>query len=281
MRSVVLSLFVLLLCEEACGQAATQDHSALAARITEMGAAETDAAKDSANLLVKHELRLLLEAYDAFTANFDDIKLSRVDAPDGKFRLFTWNLPYANGSHGFEGFLVVQEKKRRVLFELRDMSSKITAPTAVELGPDKWYGAVYYAVVPVWKGGKVYYTLLGWKGQSSIETRKVIDVLSFRGGMPRFGAPLFGEGKVHRQREVFGYSFQASMSLRWDAAMKRIVLDHLSPGRQDLEGQAAFYGPDMSYDAYVWDKDHWLFQRDIDARDMDIHKPWNPPPKGR
>lgn len=280
MRSFSVILFLHLV-GSAVAQVQAPDHSALAARIAELGAADTDAAKDSANLLVKHELRILLEADDAFTANFDDIKLSRVDAPDGKFRLFTWNLPYANGSHGFEGFLLVQERKRRVLFELRDMSTKITTPTAVELGPDKWYGAVYYAVVPAWKGGKIYYTLLGWKGQSSIETRKVIEVLSFKGGVPRFGAPLFGEGKVRRQREVFGYSYQASMSLRWDAAMERIVLDHLSPSRQDLEGQAAFYGPDMSYDAYVWDKDHWQFQRDIDARDMDIHKPWNPPPKAR
>jgi len=257
------------------------DHSALQARIQDLGAARTDAAKDSLSGMVKRDLRTLLEADDAFTAAFDDIKLSRVDAPDGKFRLFTWNVAHDDGSHVFEGVLLVQEKKRRVVFELRDMTPAITAPGTVELGPDKWYGAVYYAVVPTWKGSKAYYTLLGWKGHSKVETRKVIEVLSFKGGQPRFGAPLFGEGRVRRQREVFGYSFQTTMALRWDEVGKRIVLDHLSPSRQDLEGQPAFYGPDMSYDAYVWDKDHWLFQRDIDARDQELKKPWNAPPKDR
>jgi hypothetical protein len=51
--------------------------------------------------------------------------------------------------------------------------------------------------------------------------------------------------------------------------------------RQDLDGQTAFYGPDLSYDAYVWDRDHWSFQRDIDARDEGPKKPWNSPPKDR
>jgi hypothetical protein len=80
---------------------------------------------------------------------------------------------------------------------------------------------------------------------------------------------------------VFAYSFQASMSMRWDTAGGRIVLDHLSPQRPDLEGQPAFYGPDLSYDAYVWQKDHWAYQRDIDAREQGPSKPWNPPPKDR
>jgi hypothetical protein len=257
------------------------DHSVLQARIQELGQARTDVAKDSLSGLVKEALRALLDADDAFTAAFDDIKLSRVDAPDGKFRIFTWNVPHADGSHLFEGLLVVKERARRVLFDLRDRTPQIPSPTTVELGPDKWYGAIYYAVVPTAKGGKTYYTLLGWKGHSNIETRKVIDVLSFKGGTPRFGAPLFGDGKLKHQREVFGFSFQASMSLRWDDLNKRIVLDHLSPMRQDLDGQTAFYGPDLSYDAYVWDRDHWSFQRDIDARDEGPKKPWNSPPKDR
>jgi hypothetical protein len=209
------------------------------------------------------------------------VKLSRVDAPDGRFRLFTWNIAYTDGHHRFEGLLLVQDRKRRVLYELRDMTDKVGSPTSVELGPDTWYGALYYAVVPTTRGGKTYYTLLGWKGHSTVETRKVIEVLSFKGGVPRFGAPLFGNDRVRRHREVFGFSFQASMSLRWDDQGERIVLDHLSPQRPDLAGQAAFYGPDLSYDAYVWQKDHWAYQRDIDAREQGPSRPWTAPPRNR
>ncbi|MBL7963209.1 MAG: hypothetical protein JNM31_05105 [Flavobacteriales bacterium] len=253
---------------------------ALKHRVEALASATTDAARDSLNELLKSDLRAVLESDSAFTFAFAEVPLSVLTPPDARFRLVTWNVPRTDGSHRYEGLLVLQEPRRRVLFELRDMTERITHPALVELGPDNWYGALYYQVIPVRKGGKTYYTLLGWKGHSAIETRKVIEVLSFRGAVPRFGAPLFGEGRVKQQRVVFAYSFQASMSLNWDEAGARIVCDHLSPMRPDLEGQPAFYGPDLSYDAYVWDKDRWLFQRDVDARDLrrDI-RPWNAPPK--
>ncbi len=265
-----------------CSLCAAQNaHERVNAHLAALMKASADPVRDSLSLVLKRELRTILEADDAFTADLSDLRISRVDAPDGHFRLITWNIPYTDGHHGYEGLLLVRDKRRRVLYELRDMTPRIGSPTTVELSPENWYGALYYEVVPTTSGGKQYYTLLGWKGYSTVETRKVIEVLSFKGGVPRFGAPLFGEGRSKRQREVFGYSFQASMSLKWDARGSRIVLDHLSPSRDDLAGQAAFLGPDLSYDAYVWDKGHWVFQRDVDARDLDLSKPWNAPPKGR
>ena len=254
-------------------------HAAAIRSLKNLQGAQRDGERDSTSANVKKHLRALLEADDAFTADLRDLPISRVDAPDGKFRLLTWNVPYANGTHLFEGFLLVQDKKRHVLYELRDMTGKIENATFKMLGPDYWYGALYYTVVPVKKGGKTWYTLLGWKGFSNVETRKVIDVLSFKGAVPQFGAALFGEDRVKRTREVFGFSFQSSMSLKWEQSFTRIVLDHLSPTKPEFVGQAAFMGPDLSYDAYVWEKDHWTFQRDVDARQGDQSKPWNKPPK--
>ncbi len=253
-------------------------HAAVLRSLKELKKAERNGQRDSISVVLKKHLRAVLEADDAMTVDLGDLPISRVDAPDGKFRLLTWNVPYADGSHLFEGFLLVQDKKRRVLYELRDMTAKIENATFKMLGPDYWYGALYYTVVPVKKGGKTWYTLLGWKGHSNVETRKVIDVLSFKGAVPQFGAPLFGEGRVKRTREVFGFSFQSSMSLKWEQSFNRIVVDHLSPMKPEFTGQAAFMGPDLSYDAYVWEKDHWLYQRDVDVRE-DQSKPWNKPPK--
>ena len=244
-----------------------------------LGDAKEDALRDSLSLSLKSSVRAVLEQDDAMTIDLGSLPLSRVEAPDGTFRLITWNVPHSDGSHAYEGMLLVQEKRRRVVYELRDMTPKITGPENRELGPDNWYGALYYGVVQTTKGGKTYYTLLGWKGHSTTETRKVIDVLGFRRGVPRFGAPLFGSGKLKQHRVVFGYAFQVTMALRLEADEQRIVFDHLSPSRPDLEGQPAFYGPDLSYDAYRWDKDHWEFERDIDARMKDKGKPYNPPPK--
>lgn len=228
---------------------------------------------------IQRDLEIILRRPDAFSVDFSDVPLSRIDAPDGAFRLFTWNVPRTDGTHHYEGWLLARNGKRTELHALRDATAAITAPEVPELGPDRWYGALYYQCVPVKKGAKTYYTLLGWKGHSNVETRKVIEVLSFRGSTPRFGAPLFGTGKLKAHRRVFGFSFQSTMLLRYEPASGHIVMDHLSPARADLAGQWAFYGPDLSYDAYVWDKDHWHFERDVDARDpRRVKKPFNQPP---
>ncbi len=242
----------------------------LALHLKALTATPNDASQDSLNNLVKADLRALLDTDNGLTADFSDVRITHVDAPDGAFRLFTWNLPRADGSHLYEGFLLARTGQGQTLYELRDMTPKIPSPEVPELGPDRWYGALYYEVVPVQKGGKEYYTLLGWKGYSKAETRKVIEVLSFKNGKPRFGAPLFGKGKLKAMRKVFGYSAQATMTLRWDKSMEGILLDHLSPSRPDMEGQRAFYGPDMTQDVYFWHKGEWWFGPDMDARDLDI-----------
>lgn len=241
--------------------------------------ATTDVQRDSASQDLDRLLRSLLDRDDAMTMGLTGLRMSRVDAPDGRFRLLTWNVPREDGTHHYEGLLLVQEKRRRVLHALQDRTRTIEQPEQRSLGADMWYGALYYQVLPTRKGGRTWYTLLGWKGHSAVETRKVIDVLVFKGAVPQFGAPLFGEGRVRRQRRVFAFGSQSSMSLKWDEAGRRIVMDHLSPTKPEFEGQGAFMGPDLSYDAYVWDKDHWRFERDVDVRQMDLDKPWNRPPR--
>lgn len=259
--------------------AGAQDVAQLTAKLQAMPGLEQDRQRDSLNAAIKTTLRGLLDQDEAFGLGFEGVPMSRVDAPDGTFRLFTWNVPRSNGTHQYEGFLLARQGKRQVLYELRDMTQEITSPEVPELGPDRWYGALYYDVVPVTKGGRTWYTLLGWKGYSRVETRKVIEVLHFRSGKPRFGAPLFGTGRLKPMRKVYGHSFQASMGLWHEKERGRIVLDHLSPMRADMEGQWAFYGPDLSYDAFVWDKDSWRYERDIDARDLRrTGKPFNAPP---
>lgn len=245
-----------------------------------LAAANGDLAREAASARLKTALRGMLDQADGLSITLDELPLSRVEAPDGSFRLITWNIPLADGSHRYEGFLLARTGKFTTLFELRDQTASITNPELAELGPDRWYGALYYQMIPVKKGGRTWYTLLGWKGHSATETRKVIEVLSFRNGKPRFGAPLFGKGRLKEHRKLFAYSFQLSMMLHHDQEQGRIVLDHLSPMRADLQGKGALMGPDMSFDAFVWDKGQWRYERDIDLRDPKRDgKPFNAPPK--
>jgi len=249
----------------------------IAASLKQLAAAAAPI-QDSLNLAIKTDLRSLLDRPGALNASYTDLPMTRVEAPDGAFKLFTWNLPRTDGSHLFEGFLLARTAQGQAVYELRDMTGKITAPEVPELGPEKWYGALYYEVIPVKKGGRTYYTLLGWKGYSKAETRKVIDVLSFKGGKPRFGAPLFSTNKetksrIKPMRRVFGYAFSVTMTLRYDPELEAIIMDHLSPHRPDLKDQWAFYGPDMTHDGYFWHKGEWWFGPEIDLREPENAKP--------
>lgn len=244
-----------------------------------LASASGDLEREAASERLKTALRALLSAPDALSIPLDDLPLSRVDAPDNAFRLITWNVPLPDGRHRFEGLLLARQGKTQSLFELRDMTASITNPELAETGADRWYGALYYDVIPVRKGGRTWHTLLGWKGHSATETRKVIEVLWFRAGKPRFGAPLFGGGRLKEQRKVFAYAFNTSMMLRHERDQGRIVLDHLSPLRPDLQGKGALMGPDMSFDAFVWDRGRWRYQRDIDLRDPKRDgRPFKAPP---
>ncbi len=254
--------------------AAGEDPKGEAIRLLhDLTSALRDPQRDTISADLKRSMRKMLKADDAFTADLSDLPMSRVDAPDGKFRLLTWNVPYTNGTQRFEGMLLVQEKNRRVVYELQDKTDKIITPLSKKLTPENWYGAVYYAVVPPQNKKSTYYTLLGWKGYSNVESRKVIEILSFNGPIPSFGAQVFSEGKLKHFRKVFGFGFQSTMSLKWDDANKGIVFDHLAPAKPEFEGKAAFMGPDLSFDAFVPYKGKWSYLRDVDARNMQLTKP--------
>ncbi len=278
--AVYRALFPLLLIFLALpGVVRGQSAATITAHLRAVAEAGTDALRDSASDRLKADLRAVLSSDSAFTADFPKVPISRVDAPDGKLRLFTWNVPRTNGTHRYEGLLLVNKGRKQVLYELRDMTEQITDPAFAPLSPENWYGALYYALVPVKRGAKTYYTLLGWKGQSAVETQKVVEVLSISGSMPRFGAPLFPGERKRPLRQVYAYSAQATMQLRWDPVRKAIILDHLSPTKPEFAGQAAFMAPDLTFDSWTWDKDHWRLDRDIDFRGGGKGKPYNAPPK--
>jgi hypothetical protein len=53
--------------------------------------------------------------------------------------------------------------------------------------------------------------------------------------------------------------------MRFEEENARIVMDHLAPESPEFEGQKAFYGPTLSYDALVWRKDGWQWESDVDV----------------
>jgi hypothetical protein len=245
----------------------------------------------------------LLESQGSFELSWDSVRYMSVITPaDESFRLYTWAVRKDNGNYEYFGYLQLNPKadEGEKLYELNDKSDYISSPELKLLAPDNWLGAVYYKVIQTKYKGRKSYTLLGWKGNSSLTTKKVIEVISFKSsGSPVFGAALFRKYKEKEKpvRVVFEYSAKASMSLKYEKqfmhvfkkkknkkkkdVLKRenmIVFDRLGPldtrvseYSTDLEGQYQFYVPETNIiDAFVFRNGRWVYVKDIDAR--------NPPP---
>ena len=148
---------------------------------------------------------------------------------------------------------------------LKDTQNDI--PENDVLKSDEWYGCLYYAVIVKTKRKKTYYTLLGWDGNNNIIARKIIDVLIFKpNNEPVLGASVFKMNRGTQKRVVFKFSATGSMVLVYDPEYKRIIFDHLSPAKPELEGQYQYYGSDFTYDGFKFRKGKWEFEEMLDPR---------------
>ena len=202
----------------------------------------------------------------AENVTFESIKtLIKITSGDNRFRIFHWNLPARDGKNRYFGFLKMLHRESPVVFPLTDFSDSLASPDTVLLDTRHWFGALYYKVISGKTAlGKQFYTLLGWAGNNSTITRKVIEILSFDDhGTPQFGLPVFPDyegGKM--TRIIFSYSASTSMSLKYEeqavATEKKwnpkkrgfdeksknammIIYDRLVPLDPQLEGQYQFY----------------------------------------
>ncbi len=220
-----------------------------------------------------------LQQENAFEKPFEQmIKMGKLTSSDGKLRLFNWNVSLEKGEHRYHCLLLLKDRKGELtLYELKmpERPTKTINERKV-LNADQWYGALYYEIIPVKKGAKTYYTLLGWIGKDRLSTRKVIEVLSISGKRVKLGAPIFQLDKQAQYRVVFEYSEEVRMGLGFEEKEQRIVYDNLTPINQDLKGQYQFYGPDGSYNALEWEKGKWMLEADIQVKG-ESDGPYNAP----
>jgi hypothetical protein len=230
----------------------------------------TDAVREAANATFKLTLARALKENGSFEYGFDLVKtLGKQTAPDKTFRIYNWLLPKADESdYAYFGFVQTYDKKKKevALFSLVDSSKTLINPESLKLNCGNWYGALYYKIVKNKKGGKNYYTLLGWHGKDQRTTQKLIDVIYFVSGKPMFGFPFFKVDRTYKDRVIFEYTKQVVMSLKYEEGRDMIIFDHLSPPSKDMQNNFSVYGPDGSYDAFRFKGGHWVYMSDIDAR---------------
>ncbi len=232
---------------------------------------QTNAGKDSLNQIIQKRLNRLWNDSDMYEDDFQQLKRMRtLLSDDGKVKICTYNIQRESFEQKFYGAVIVKDNNV-IVHPLTDTSDKIRSPERSSLTNKKWYGALYIDLIQKATGGKTYYTLIGYKGHDEFMKTRVLDVLQIQNNRPRFGAPIFKNDRVSRQRVVFKYSARATMMLRYDPALKMIVMDNLGPTDPMFRGVYEYYGPDFSYNGYKFTKGVWELQKDIDLRNPKQH----------
>lgn len=227
----------------------------------------SDSEKVNLNDSILGTFREVLDNPSSFTYPFHQLSnCGIITSEDKRLRIINWNLKFSDGSFKYYGFIqyYLEDKDKIVTHELVDLSDSIIDPEHASLYPYNWYGALYYHIISYKEGGKYYYVLLGWDGNSYLTNKKIVDVLTFSSsGKAYFGKPVFLVEKERKKRIIFEHALRVSMLLRYDEKAGAIVFDHLSPAKPSQKGQYQFYGPDGSYDGLVYEKGKWVFVSDF------------------
>jgi len=209
-----------------------------------------------------------LKVPNSFLYPFDSVKtVSILNSPDNRFRIISWPVEANDGSYRFYGTIQINTGGSLLMYPLNDYTPGLKNPEDTVTDNRKWYGAEYYRIVPVYTP-KLYYVLLGWKGNNVQSTKRVIEVLSFTNQKPVFGMPVFDGNGKNRTRVVFEYTRQASMLLQYVPDKNLIVFDHLAPPDPKMKSQHNAYGPDMTYDGYKEKNGHWVYVDNLDMRNV-------------
>ncbi|HNQ68205.1 MAG TPA: hypothetical protein PKN32_07495 [Bacteroidales bacterium] len=234
----------------------------------------SDKEKQEINTYLISYLREFLLTSQSFNADYDDVKnLSVLKSDDGKLRVYTWNLNFQDGSFKYFGFLQYKDAKGISLSFLDDKKYKTDISVRLYQTCNEWYGALYYEIITKKWNSYTYYTLIGWDGADFLINRKIVEVLYFdRRNIPVFGKKLFKLNRTNTGRLVFEYADRATMILRFNKQKDMIIMDHLAPSDSKYVNMFQFYGPDFSYDAFVFRGGKWILQPDINPDDAINYK---------
>lgn len=231
--------------------------------------------KASADSLLQ-DMEYRLEQKEIFSYEFPGLRnISRIKAPDNRFRVFTFMVQYADGHYENFGFTQFEDKKndRIHVARLTDNKPEFKYAEIKNYGKKQWYGVVYYAILPKPVGRKGQYILLGRDYNNRLTTRKVMEVISFnRIGEPQFGAPVFKTEKRMFNRIVLEYNAKATVSVRYQKDKNWILFDYIAPSSQQYNGQFQYYGPTGEYDAFRVEKSYLQIVRGADARNDSENK---------
>ena len=208
-------------------------------------------------------LKTALKTENSFHYPFSRLQsISIIAPPDSSFRIFTWQLFVNDSTYRYYGAIQMPGKSLS-LYPLIDRSFEIQDPLSETLSPEKWFGALYYGLVPFGTKKQPKYLLFDFDGYSFFEKQKLIDVLSFDAlGKPVFGAEVFDwpegvQAAPDQQRIILNYSSEAKVRCNYDQMYEMVLFDHLITTGTSFGTVANV--PDGSYDGLKLQKGRWKF----------------------
>lgn len=223
--------------------------------------AEERLAADS--IFTRMLVRALKTSY-SFDYPFDSlITISKQVPEDSSFRIFTWQLVINDNLVRQHGAIQMRTKNGNLkLFPLIDKSPNMKSPEDSIVDNLNWVGSVYYKIIETQSFGKKYYTLLGYDENNLNSNRKIIDILTFRNGVPIFGGNHFSfeDGSPHKKgiaRYIMTYKKYASPRLTYDPEMNIIIFEHLISETGEPEKKYT-YIPDGDYEGLKWKDGKWV-----------------------
>lgn len=270
--SFLMFLFIVLFipCQSNKAQSSLNSHvDTLVTLFNQMYKLEHDRDKLKQNDKIVAYFNDFLSIPNSFEIKLDTLsKIGKLTSEDGKVKIFTWNIPFIDGTHQYSGFIQYKPYKNSVpeIYKLTDKSIDMADISHAVLTPEKWFGMLYYKIVQVTYKKEDYYVLLGFDFNNPLINKKIIDVLYFQDGKIKFGYPFFMEGRKTLSRLTFNYSANVVMNLRYNEKLKMIIFDHLAPTRPSLEGDYEFYGPDGTFDGYKFENGMWIKHSDVNIK---------------
>jgi hypothetical protein len=188
-----------------------------------------------------------LETPNSFGYSFDSLQsIKQIVSPDGRFKIFTWQLALNNEHFIQKGILQFKTSNNKIhLLALKDVADEIENPSDYIGYNQKWIGAVYYDIIQNDFEGKTYYTLLGFDAYDNNITHKLIEVLHFENEQPIFGGDFFRypadetypEAPV--KRFIYSYKKGSNAFIRYEKDTKAIVLSELASITNDLKEKSS------------------------------------------
>ncbi len=193
-------------------------------------------------------------------------RINIIAPPDNSFRIFNWLVVGADNRIRYYG-AIQQPSEELKLHPLIDYTRELGkfAEDSV-LTNSKWYGALYYRIVPTEVKGTKYYNLFGLNSSGLVSNKKVIDPMRLTEDGVVFGAPVFNVSSEHTQgrinRFIIEYKKEVQASLNWDEDKKMIYFDKLISQVNDPNRKYT-YVPSGQYDGFRWDYGQWNYVQDL------------------